>query len=412
MRNTLLVGHVLDELRRLPDACVDTVVTSPPYWALRSYLAEPVIFGGDPACSHVWSEPLKGGWNRRGNTGGGPESSGLTNPTRQHGLERPSTAGTSCACGAWRGQLGMEPTPELYVEHMVEIFREVFRVLAPHGSCWVNIADTWYGSQSSTSGEMGRKNYTASGQKFNKGARGSIQAQVQPRRHPRLKRKDLCLIPERLAIALQEAGWTVRSKVVWHKPNPMPSSVLDRATQSHEYVLHLTKRATYFYNADAVREPPVSTDSRLNSDAGGLGDWSDKAQAAERGNNMLRLGARRYVPPNGRNMRSVWTLSTEPAEWHMCRGCERIHTLAEYRALAQLEDKTKVCTCGSTEWVVHSATFPKAIPERCILASTCPAGYCTACGTPQKPVRPRGPKRKRAAEWRETDHDAATPPIT
>ena len=151
-------------------------------------------------------------------------------------------------CGAWKGAYGLEPTPEMYVQHSIEILREIRRVLRKDGVVFWNIGDSYSGGNRTTS-PTDTKNPKAFDPELLKG---------QPHRmignHPVIKPKDLCLIPFRVAIAAQESGWWVRSVIIWSKPNPMPESVTDRPTESHEYILMLTKSARYYWDADNVRE--------------------------------------------------------------------------------------------------------------------------------------------------------------
>lgn len=233
-----LLGDCRDTLRSLPDACVQTCVTSPPYYGLRDYGAD--------------------------------------------------------------GQIGLERSPAEYVAAMVEVMREARRVLRDDGTLWLNIGDSYAqqggrGAQGSTSQRTGRSNVAAQMR------RGNMKAPVG------FKPKDLLGIPWRLAFALQDDGWWLRSDIVWAKPNPMPESVLDRPTRAHEFVFLLTKRARYFYNR--FREP--FADSRNGSPGG--------TKPAERNVGGRTDGLTRprqdWIAPegcDGRNARDVWTLAPEP----------------------------------------------------------------------------------------------------
>jgi len=222
----LLLGDCRAVLLTLPADSVHCVVTSPPYWGLRDY-----------------------------------------------GIE---------------GQLGLEPTPEEYVERMVAVFHEVRRVLRDDGTCWANMGDTF-------------------------------------------SDKQLVGMPWRLAFALQADGWFLRSDIIWAKPNPMPESVTDRPTKAHEYVFLLTKSARYFYDADAVREPATYAGKHVRTNGNsGMCEGYD--------GHRTRDGFKRGVTvAEARNLRTVWTIATEPTP------------------------------------DAHFATFPQALAMRCILAG-CPAG--------------------------------------
>lgn len=197
-------GDVLEVLRQLEPGSVQTCVTSPPYWGLRDY--------GEP------------------------------------------------------GQLGLEPTPGEYVARMVQVFREVRRVLRDDGTLWLNLSDSYAAARGGTyqpaetlAGGIGGK--MPNGETTNRGRNGGYS----PARDAQaigLKHKDLVGIPWRVAFALQQDGWYLRSDIIWAKPNPMPESVTDRPTKSHEYLFLLTKSPRYFYAADAIRE---TTDANARS---------------------------------------------------------------------------------------------------------------------------------------------------
>ncbi len=336
---TLYLGDVRDALREIPDDSVHCVVTSPPYWGLRDYGLPPTIWGGDPDCEHEWGDDLPG--VRRdnqhldvavGNKRGGKKHSGAN-----LGI---GTRGRYCQhCGAWRGCLGSEPTLDLYVQNMVEVFREVRRVLRPDGTLWLNLGD---GRTS------GGRTHTRDTDNKHRTVQGAQRRVCTPEG---LKPKDLLGMPWRIAFALQEDGWYLRADIVWHKPNPKPESVTDRPTACHEYVFLLSKEPRYYYDGYAVREPCTSGPSDVKKmieqkpRIGGLTkDLDAPLNAASKHTN---LGKKRAVgDPSGRNRRSVWTVATEPF-----RGA-------------------------------HFATFPRKLVEPCILAGTSAGGCCPHCGKP------------------------------
>jgi DNA modification methylase len=248
----LLQGDCRETLRDVDAGSIQCCVTSPPYYGLRDYGTEPLVWGGDAeGHAHEW-QLTKG----LGKSAGLSEKQ-LTNPGAYHA---PGLHG-SCVCGAWRGSLGLEPTPELFIEHLAECFREVRRVLRDDGTLWVNLGDSYAGSGKGPSNG-------ASKQTTNKGslitnhrnpsqfANGqapttwlSVPAGAKP--------KDLLMMPFRLALALQADGWYLRSVIPWLKRNSMPESVTDRPSTSIEYVFLLAKSARYYWNADAVRQEQV-----------------------------------------------------------------------------------------------------------------------------------------------------------
>ena len=214
---TIYQGDALEVLRGLPSESVHCCITSPPYWGLRDY-----------------------------------------------GVE---------------GQIGLKQTLQEYVEALVEVFREVRRVLRLDGTLWLNLGDSYAGSWGSASG---------------------------------LKPKDLVGVPWRVAFALQADGWYLRSDIIWHKPNSMPESVTDRPTKAHEYIFLLAKSRRYFYDADAIREPHAEASIARWSDGGE--DTDNTKYRKERPDTSvgnLRNGSN-PLHPAGRNKRSVWTVSTKP----------------------------------------------------------------------------------------------------
>jgi DNA modification methylase len=157
------------------------------------------------------------------------------------------------SCGAWRGSLGLEPTPELYVRHIVEVMREVRRVLRKDGTLWLNLGDSYAGSW----GNKGHRRETKRLNRFDVIPPEISPPTARPANYG-LKPKDLVGIPWRVAFALQADGWWLRSDIIWHKVNPMPESVRDRPTRSHEFLFLLTKSRRYFFDQEAVREPTAS----------------------------------------------------------------------------------------------------------------------------------------------------------
>jgi site-specific DNA-methyltransferase (adenine-specific) len=199
-------------------------------------------------------------------------------------------------------QIGQEPTPREFVDALVAVMREVRRVLADDGTLWLNVGDSYAASTRGSSGKGDKQRSNA----------GTLLEDRRWRVPDGYKAKDLLGIPWRLAFALQDDGWYLRSDIIWAKPNPMPESVTDRPTRAHEYVFLLSKRARYFYDADAIREP--HTDPRP----------SKNGASALRGQRALRATtqngidtAERWFSEGGRNARDVWTITPEPcAEAH------------------------------------------------------------------------------------------------
>ena len=252
----------LKGLKQLPDNSINCCVTSPPYWGLRDY-----------------------------------------------GVE---------------GQIGLESTPEEYVENMVKVFREVKRVLRDDGTLWLNLGDSYAGSGRGPTGRNGIGN----------------QEKRQGFHSPKvviptgLKPKDLVGIPWMVAFALRADGWYLRQDIIWHKPNPMPESVKDRCTKAHEYIFLLTKSGRYYYDADAIREPHKEIDRRFGGDGTHFGTGVRYHNNAPKG---VQRGAWLGQHPKGRNKRTVWSVTTKPFKG------------------------------------AHFAVFPPDLIKPCILAG-CPAG--------------------------------------
>lgn len=197
MRREVIIGNALDVLKEMPDESVDVVVTSPPYWALRDYGSEPVLWGGNPDCEHEWEEhreSARGGVGKNANVGANRD--GAAN-NRGH----PTITQYCTKCGAWRGQLGLEPTFQEYIDHLLMIFDEVYRVLKPTGACFVNISDTYGGSKKGNT-ETNKNNKVVTDSFVKKAPKD-------------VPHKSLCLIPQRFAIGMVEHGWVCRNQINW-----------------------------------------------------------------------------------------------------------------------------------------------------------------------------------------------------
>jgi DNA modification methylase len=370
--NSYVVGDCRELLRSLPDQSVHCVVTSPPYWGLRDYRLPPLVWGGPPECEHAWGAQIK--MHKGGPHGAGIMLDGGRSVIEAQAACKDIDAGQFCQlCGAWRGQLGLEPDYRLYVEHMVEVFREVWRVLRDDGTLWLNLGDTYATGAYSVGncpvgGAQGDKWRGYRGERLANG-RGDHDASErkktaigplsQPNRAPQsgLKPKDLVGIPWRVAFALQDDGWYLRSEIIWHKPTAMPESVRDRPTKAHEQLFLLTRSSEYCYDAEAIKEPVAGTahprGGGINPKAARGGDYPRNVnctyqapgQAEHKGLRLHGIRAKQNESFSAavsgivdrRNKRSVWTIPTEPTP------------------------------------DAHFATFPSKLVQPCILAG-CPAG--------------------------------------
>lgn len=264
------------------------------------------------------------------------------------------------------GQIGLEPTPAEFVAEMVGVFREVWRVLRDDGTCWLNLGDSYTTGASTAPRKSDPKSV------------GDVAGGVRRVGTPDgLKPKDLMGIPWRVAFALQDDGWFLRRDIIWAKPNPMPESCTDRPTTAHEYVFLLTKKARYFYDAEAVREEgsdnPITLARNNRADKGLVGACG-------------LYGTKQGQSGNGGHVRKVKV----PGGWDRGEGAHgTIHrdgrTAAEYQ-----EAETKAGRNLRSVWTIatapfaeaHFATFPPKLAETCILAGTSERGACSSCGAP------------------------------
>jgi DNA modification methylase len=261
----ILEGDCLQMLKRLPSESINTCITSPPYWGLRNYNDE-------------------------------------------------------------EKQLGMEDTPEDFVENLVKVFREVKRVLRDDGTVWLNLGDSYNTTQAGnkTWGDgVGANKHYVDGSIPKK--RNLIQG---------LKKKDLIGIPWRTALALQNDGWYLRQDIIWNKPNPMPESITDRCTKAHEYIFLLTKKPQYYFDNEAIKEDSVSINSK--GEVGKANSTINIGKSvADKEGFEIRDGLKNMGVYPQKNKRSVWTVTTKP-----------------YKD-------------------AHFATFPQDLIEPCVLAG-CP----------------------------------------
>jgi len=400
LKSEYLVGHVIDVLRSLPEKSVQCVATSPPYYGLRVYKgAEPVIWGASHDCQHEWGETYK-----IHNGGHGKSDLDFNIGRDRSGVNtaRDFEGGQFCVkCNAWRGSLGLEPTPELYVQNIVEIFRDVRRVLRDDGTVWLNLGDSYAGSGKGGNNPEYQKRHTQFGQTVRKETLGPNLGVPDG-----LKNLDLIGIPWSVALALRADGWFLRMDNIWGKLATMPESqdgwkwvkcmrkkkggergkeewrngamperpqqdhdgkdfhqsaeyepcpgcpkcspnggyILRRgswrATRSHEYIFMLTKTDRYFSDSDAVREEAKAESyARYKYKFGGEKNITLKATDNPRAVVGMKGSA-------GRNLRSVLKFKMTPFK-------------------------------GS-----HYATFPLGIPTLAIKASTSEGGACPTCGAP------------------------------
>jgi len=303
--DTIIQGDALTRLKELPSESVDCCITSPPYFGLRDY-----------------------------------------------GVE---------------GQIGLEESPEAYVSKLVEVFREVRRVLKKEGTLWLNLGDSYAGSWGN-SGHRPELDHTSSYQRGKKTEYFSRGGWDQRREVPPnqkvagCKPKDLIGIPWTVAFALRADGWWLRSDIIWHKPNCMPESVTDRPTKAHEYIFLLSKSKRYFYDNEAIKEPTTGNAPKRGN---GTHPKTTAPGNGIKANSSFEAACRDIV--TSRNKRTVWTVPSHPFK------------------------------------EAHFATFPEKLIEPCILAGTSEKGYCPKCG------KAWGRQVSRSVErnWKECPKDEA-----
>ena len=275
---TVYCGHALD-LKELPAESVDMCITSPPYWGLRTYKTEPQIWDSKDGCGHEW----------------------VTEEFTQHSEQKPVAdmkldRQFCLKCNAWRGELGLEPTIELYISHLIQIFNEVKRVLKKTGTCWVNIDDSY------------NANYRGSAirNEWHKQKRSIAEVEFMGKPAPDrcgIPAKSLCLIPQRFAIAMVEQGWILRNDICWNKPNPMPESVKDRFTGSWEHLYFFVKSKKYWFEQQFEAYQPSSL-PRMEYPRYALGSKGDTKEYAVVTTNY-------NLNELGRNKRDVWEITTQ-----------------------------------------------------------------------------------------------------
>ena len=273
------IGDCREVIKKYPDNFFDCIVTSPPYWNLRDYKTEPIIFDGLPNCEHEWSEKTTSKVDTTGferNRHGLNKFTEIVDGSPRSAMSKIPVIEKSSVfcpkCGAYRGQLGLEPTPELFIKHLVDIFNIIKPKIKDTGSVFVNLGDTY-----SSSGGSGNKpeNHIQFGKVINLGI-----AQ-RPHRVQNLPPKCLCMIPSRFAWGMIEDGWVLRNEIVWHKGNNMPESVTDRLTKSHEMMYHFVKQQKYYYDLDAIREPNKIQSLERYQRAVNLGSYSVNTKYAD-----------------------------------------------------------------------------------------------------------------------------------
>jgi len=343
--NIILQGDALKKLKELPDESINCVMTSPPYWALRDYGTDvETIWDGDENCEHDFEiEIIKNPMDRGGK--GQHDSGGIVGKMGDK-TKTKVEMGFCRKCGAWKGQLGLEPTFDLFIKHLCDIFDEVKRVLRKDGTCWVNIGDTYFNSagRNDRTGfgsparidtnkiwkRPSREAYTRAGIKknclicgkefFGKEnsqfcSRGCLNKMGNEFRSQNRLLPDKCLtmIPMRFTIEMVNRGWILRNTIIWWKPNCMPSSVKDRFTVDFEYVFFFVKNKKYWFETqyeDSITGNSASFNLRVRDVKRGHSTKSGQYKASKK--EVEQYHGQNIKYNHKRNKRTVWSICPKP----------------------------------------------------------------------------------------------------
>ena len=283
-------------LQKLDDNSIDMSITSPPYWGLRSYSESETIWDGDNTCEHEWCKTIKNPkYDNRD-----PDTKKSQGATVGSSVSSENWAkgdlGVFCSkCGVWRGQLGLEPTSDLYIKHLCDIYDGVKRVLKNTGTCWVVIGDT-YGGSGTGQKDTGKHGYSP-----------DVMATMKGKPTTNMLSKSLVMIPYRFAIEMVNRGWVLRNTIIWTKPNAMPTSAKDRFTVDFEYLFFFAKNKKYYFEQQF--EPYTKSMNRWGGEtlkADGESTWDGGTGQDTYRNRNMRPNSK------GKNKRTTWTINTKP----------------------------------------------------------------------------------------------------
>lgn len=422
--NKTIEGNSLEKLKLLPDNSIDCCVTSPPYYGLRDYGTATWV-GGDKDCDHSKSFNID------------KDLSGCKNG-QKNGYAAKRAEKVQCKkCGAIRKdeQIGIEETPEEYVQKLVALFEEVRRVLKPTGTLWLNLGDSYWGgkgasSQAYSTAMVGKRKTLNKKQHQIAGMGGTRPTDGK---HDTIKPKDLIGIPWMVAFALRDAGWYLRSSVIWNKPNPMPESVTDRPSKAHEDIFLFSKSRQYYYDAVAIRTNP--TDATIQRMSQQIENQKGSSRVPGKTNgNMKAVGPGKNIRPNvdtkggnqgslkgipalpanrghvkehqgfketwdsmtkeeqganGANKKSVWSVEDNLSTWKW------MFTNFPKELVQPIYDQYLEDSFNNTDiWSVstkpfkeaHFATFPEDLVVDMIKAGTSEHGCCAGCGKPYERI--------------------------
>ena len=294
MNISIRQGHVLDRLKEIPDDSIDCIVTSSPYYGLRNYGAGEIVWDETVKCEHQWGETIPRQHETGGNRGV-PEE--WQRPSRE--AQEGSTAGNFCSkCNAWKGELGQEPSYKMFVKHLLQIAKELKRVLKPTGTMFWNLADSYSGSGGwnwNTSLYEKEQHLSMKHARANAYPSQALSAKTD------IPKKSQMMIPERFAMGLiDEQGWIKRNTIIWYKRNGMPASVDDRLTNKWEPIFFFTKNQDYFFDLDAIRKPlSEATIQRIMQpnienqfQTGKVADFAEQTQTGDMKKTLLNMQKR------------------------------------------------------------------------------------------------------------------------
>lgn len=401
----------------LPDKSVHTIITSTPYWGQRAYGTNPEIWDLTDMAPKECKEEGRHIWVSAGeiiNRGGSPNTLSekqLSNPGSVDAIR--SQAGQFCAiCHAWKGELGSEPSPELFIKHLVQVFREAKRVLRNDGTCWINIGDSYSGSLKGVD-DNGKQYPGGELQQNNVGSMGVWHADWEALG---MKPKDMIGIPAMLAQALKADGWYWRAFFPWVKPNGMPGSQDDRPTMNIEWWIMLSKRRRYYYDQEAIKLPArfgskerkarskathkTSPDNQVNGNRPLSGHMNSVVPASQNfhreSGKVLETQVPGQVPqhradredsdPDGLRIRRAsdwWFESVDIAIDQLQVQLNHLRMVKRGGLMLNEEgDPLAVIAATGSTGDEHYAAYPVKLIEPMILASTSEKGVCPKCGAP------------------------------
>lgn len=327
------IGDCREVIKKYSDNFFDCLVTSPPYYRMRNYNTPPLIYGGKPDCNHQWIEKIQ-------KPDGGPATEAtIVGANKEDEANNKGGEGIKywvCPCGSFKGEIGWEPTSEMFIRDLIEVFETIRPKIKETGSIWVNLGDKW------------------------------IDLDQQ-------------LIPEQFALGMKKKGWTLINKITWVKSNSMPESVKRRLSKTSELIFHFVKSRNYWYDLDAIREP-------------------HKIQSLERYQRSVNLGSLAVDTKYGD--RHLMGMPTQPPKWFIEGANTGANNKVPYKdnnphrtRLLEMEDKNYIGKNPGDTWEIntqsysgtHFAVFPLSLVKIPIFA-TCPPYICKKCGKPPERI--------------------------